>query len=295
MTAEIFNIQRFCLHDGDGIRTAVFFKGCPLSCLWCHNPEGQSPARQLMYHSSKCTGCGACLCAARVLENGKIRLDRGKCNLCAKCVPACIAGANEICGRSAEVSEIFEEVLKDLPFYKEAGGMTLSGGEPLMQPEAASQLLSLAKNAGIGTVIETSGAVDRSAFEMTLEYNPQYYYDIKAIDPQKHKKLCGKDNFQILENLEFLFSRGADIVLRLPLIPGLNDSEKDLETLSVFLRENEPYYKRAEIMKYHSFGLSKAAALSKEYTAPKDSADASDAEKWLNRLMANGAEKVIIS
>ena len=295
MTAEIFNIQRFCLHDGDGIRTAVFFKGCPLSCLWCHNPEGQSPARQLMYHSSKCTGCGACLCAARVLENGKIRLDREKCTLCAKCVPACLAGANEICGKSAEVAEIFEEVIKDLPFYGVAGGMTLSGGEPLMQPKAAAQLLSLAKNAGIGTVIETSGAVDRSAFEMTLEYNPQYYYDIKAIDPQKHKKLCGKDNFQILENLEFLFSREADIVLRLPLIPGLNDSEKDLEALSVFLRENEPYYKRAEIMKYHSFGLSKAAALSKEYTAPKDSADASDAEKWLNRLMANGAEKVIIS
>lgn len=295
MTAEIFNIQRFCLHDGDGIRTAVFFKGCPLSCLWCHNPEGQSPARQLMYHSSKCTGCGACLCAARVLENGKIRLDREKCTLCAKCVSACLAGANEICGKSAEVAEIFEEVLKDLPFYGVAGGMTLSGGEPLMQPKAATQLLSLAKNAGIGTVIETSGAVDRSAFEMTLEYNPQYYYDIKAIDPQKHKKLCGKDNTQILENLEFLFSRGADIVLRLPLIPGLNDSEKDLEALSVFLRENEPYYKRAEIMKYHSFGLSKAAALSKEYTAPKDSADASDAEKWLNRLMANGAEKVIIS
>ncbi|MGN1082402.1 MAG: hypothetical protein ACI4SJ_02560, partial [Candidatus Avispirillum sp.] len=112
---------------------------------------------------------------------------------------------------------------------------------------------------------------------------------------KKHKKLCGKDNFQILENLEFLFSRGADLVLRLPLIPGLNDSEKDLEALSVFLRENEPYYKRAEIMKYHSFGLSKSAALSREYTAPKDSADASDAEKWLNRLMANGAEKVIIS
>lgn len=295
MTAEIFNIQRFCLHDGDGIRTAVFFKGCPLSCLWCHNPEGQSPARQLMYHSSKCTGCGACLCAARVLENGKMRLDREKCTLCAKCVSACLAGANEICGKSAEVAEIFEEVLKDLPFYGIAGGMTLSGGEPLMQPKAAAQLLSLAKNAGIGTVIETSGAVDRSAFEMTLEYNPQYYYDIKAIDPQKHKKLCGKDNTQILENLEFLFSRGADIVLRLPLIPGLNDSEKELEALSVFLRENEPYYKRAEIMKYHSFGLSKAAALSKEYTAPKDSADASDAEKWLNRLMANGAEKVIIS
>lgn len=295
MTAEIFNIQRFCLHDGDGIRTAVFFKGCPLSCLWCHNPEGQSPARQLMYHSSKCTGCGACLCAARVLENGKIRLDREKCTLCAKCVSACLAGANEICGKSAEVAEIFEEVIKDLPFYGVAGGMTLSGGEPLMQPKAATQLLSLAKNAGIGTVIETSGAVGRSAFEITLEYNPQYYYDIKAIDPQKHKKLCGKDNFQILENLEFLFSRGADIVLRLPLIPGLNDSEKDLEALSVFLRENEPYYKRAEIMKYHSFGLSKAAALSKEYTAPKDSADASDAEKWLNRLMANGAEKVIIS
>lgn len=295
MTAEIFNIQRFCMHDGDGIRTAVFFKGCPLSCLWCHNPEGQSPARQLMYHSSKCTGCGACLCAARVLENGKIRLDREKCTLCAKCVSACLAGANEICGKSAEVAEIFEEVIKDLPFYGIAGGMTLSGGEPLMQPKAAAQLLSLAKNAGIGTVIETSGAVDRSAFEMTLEYNPQYYYDIKAIDPQKHKKLCGKDNFQILENLEFLFSRGADIVLRLPLIPGLNDSEKDLEALSVFLRENEPYYKRAEIMKYHSLGLSKAAALSKEYTAPKDSADASDAEKWLNRLMANGAEKVIIS
>lgn len=295
MTAEIFNIQRFCLHDGDGIRTAVFFKGCPLSCLWCHNPEGQSPARQLMYHSSKCTGCGACLCAARVLENGKIRLDREKCTLCAKCVSACLAGANEICGKSAEVAEIFEEVLKDLPFYGVAGGMTLSGGEPLMQPKAAAQLLSLAKNAGIGTVIETSGAVGRSAFEMTLEYNPQYYYDIKAIDPQKHKKLCGKDNTQILENLEFLFSREADIVLRLPLIPGLNDSEKDLEALSVFLRENEPYYKRAEIMKYHSFGLSKAAALSKEYTAPKDSADASDAEKWLNRLMANGAEKVIIS
>ena len=295
MTAEIFNIQRFCLHDGDGIRTAVFFKGCPLSCLWCHNPEGQSPARQLMYHSSKCTGCGACLCAARVLENGKIRLDREKCTLCAKCVSACLSGANEICGKSAEVALIFEEVIKDLPFYGVAGGMTLSGGEPLMQPKAAAQLLSLAKNAGIGTVIETSGAVGRSVFEMTLEYNPQYYYDIKAIDPQKHKNLCGKDNTQILENLEFLFSRGADIVLRLPLIPGLNDSEKDLEALSVFLRENEPYYKRAEIMKYHSFGLSKAAALSKEYTAPKDSADASDAEKWLNCLKANGAEKVIIS
>ncbi len=300
MDAVIFNVQRYCLSDGSGIRTTVFFKGCPLHCLWCHNPESQSMGRQLMYYESKCTGCGKCLglCDARERDPDRpqyIRRDPEKCTLCGKCVEACYQGANEICGRSESVEDIFSEVLLDRMFYGQDGGMTLSGGEPSMQPEASLALIRMAKDAGFGTVIETSGFGKREFFLAAADLGVVFYFDIKALDSDKHRKLTGVPNGEILANLDCLMKKGAPIVLRLPLIPGFNDSDDDLCALARFLKENEGRYLRAEIMKYHNLGFSKAKALARAYDAPADNATEQDADRWMRLLTSHGAKNIVFS
>lgn len=297
MQAVIFNVQRYCLSDGPGIRTAVFFKGCPLHCLWCHNPESQSVKPQLMYYESKCTGCGRCLglCDARERDPDRpqyIRLTPAKCILCGKCVDACYQNANEVCGKTVDVDEIFHEVLADKMFYGTEGGMTLTGGEPSCQPEASLELIRRANAEGFGTVIETCGYGERAFFDRAQDLGATFYYDIKALDSDKHKRLTGVPNDRILSNLEHLFSCGATVVLRLPLIPGFNDADDDLLALAHFLKENESHYLRADIMKYHNLGMSKAKALARAYEAPGENADAEDAARWMRLLTSAGATKV---
>lgn len=295
MIARVFDIQRFSLHDGDGIRTTVFFSGCPLKCKWCHNPESQSTENRLMFFKNKCVGCKKCLsvCKARSFTDS-IVFSREKCVLCGKCIEVCPTHANKKVIKEMPTSQIIDVVSSDIPFYGENGGMTLSGGEPSLQDEAALDLIRLAKEKGINTVVETCGFGKREFFEKANNLGTTFYYDLKALDDKKHIDLCGASNKLIIENLLYLFSVNAKIVIRLPLIPNVNDTENDLILLRNFLFENREKFIRAEIMKYHNLGITKANALGKAYEMPNENATDEDVNRWLKLLNAD-ENKVIIS
>lgn len=257
----IFNIQKFCVHDGDGIRTCVFLKGCPLRCIWCHNPEGFEKAPLLSFDESKCSSCGRCLsvCSARKVENGALKIEREKCTVCGKCTELCLNGANEIIGKEMSASQVIDEVMKDKIFYdSSSGGLTVSGGEPSYQAEFAIELLTLAKEKGISIATETCGTGSLDFYKKALALGTTFLFDIKCLDPALHKNLTGADNTRIMANLRFLMDSGADIIIRLPMIPGCNDSDGDIAVLSEFLNKNKQHYRYAEIMPYHSLGTGKA-------------------------------------
>lgn len=281
MYGKIFDIQHCSLSDGDGIRTAIFLKGCPLRCAWCHNPESQSFAAELLFYAHKCTECGKCLryCGARRLENGKIFIDRRRCELCGKCAEICPAGANEICGKSVSAEEVIAEAEKDKPFYSSGGGITITGGEPAAQAEFSLELIRLARDKGIDTAIETCGFGSFDFYIQAAKSGCTFLYDIKHLDDGAHKKLTGVSNALILENLKRLFDINAKIVVRLPLIPGANDDEREFAALRNFLTAYRGKFLRAEIIPYHALGKSKEAALgrtSADYNADiaKQRADA---------------------
>lgn len=284
ITGTIFHIQKFCIHDGDGIRTNVFFKGCPLRCLWCHNPEGLSRQPSLMFYKNRCTACGRCLaqCPARSrMPDGTIALDRTKCTLCGQCVQLCLQNANERMGKTCTAEEVFEEVMQDRIFYESSGGgITLSGGEPSMQPDFALALLTMAKEAGIGRAMETCGIGSREFYEAAAACQTVFLYDLKCMDSARHRALTGVENGRILENLQNLFRLGADVILRIPLIPGCNDSTEDLQNLSDFLIKNKGKYRYAEIMPYHTMGTGKSHHLGDDNPFCHDAAGAEDIARW---------------
>lgn len=293
MDVSYFNIQRFCLHDGDGIRTTVFLKGCPLSCIWCHNPESKSKQKQLLFYENKCTNCGRCvtLCDARAFSsNNKLIYNRELCSTCGKCEETCFNFANKLCGKTGTTEEIFNEIKKDVSFYKTSGGgLTISGGEPLAQPEAVLELVNFAKNEGIDVAIETSGFCESEILEKLAVLGVTFLYDIKGIDREKHKRNTGVYPDLILKNLEMLFSMNANVIIRLPLIPKINDSENDLLLLQKFLSTNKNHVKHAEIMAYHEFGKDKALALgNSDYEAFLNGK--SFCEKWKRVLNTSGVE-----
>ncbi len=287
----VFNIQRYCLHDGDGIRTTVFFKGCPLRCIWCHNPEGFSPSASVSYNGDKCTLCGRCVdgCEGRVIREGQMELDRRKCTFCGNCVAKCIVGANEIFGKELSVKDVLDVVLKDKIYYKTSGGgMTLSGGEPSMQAEFALDLIEGAKAEGIGTCVETCGIGSREFYSRANDFGVTFLFDIKCIDSDRHLKLTGVSNERIISNLEFLFENEADVVVRLPMIPGINDKEEDINALCCFLKKYEGKYRKAEIMAYHSYGVAKAKRLgNEEVFFCKDATD-EDKARWVEAFSKCG-------
>lgn len=252
-TALIFDIQRFSLHDGPGIRTTVFFKGCPLRCLWCHNPESQKREPELMFYREKCVGCGAC---RAVCPRAFTPACRGEL----ACVPVCKYGAREQSGRQETVETVLGEVLRDLPFYKTSGGgVTLSGGEPLAQPEAAFALLQGCKAAGVHTAVETAGHVPWEIFERLLPVTDLFLFDLKGTDPALHKKNTGVSNGRILENAEKLAKTGAAIRFRMPCVPGFNDTEA--EGVAAFA---EHCGAPLELMAYHNIGAGKYEALGRK-------------------------------
>ena len=266
MTGNIFAIQRYSLHDGPGIRTIVFFKGCPLSCVWCHNPESKSPRPQLLYEPEKCASCGRCVAVcesgARAIADRRLDFDRTRCTVCTNCVEICPMSANEIKGERIDVVSVIAEVKKDKIFYESSGGgMTLSGGEPSMQPEFALALIDAASAEGIGCAVETCGSGSTEFYRETAARGVRFLYDLKALDDTKHREYCGVSNKHILENLELLFSLGSDVTLRLPLIPGYNDSESDLSLLKAFLDAHSSYFEVAEILPYHDLGTAKERRL----------------------------------
>ncbi len=247
--ACVFDVQRFSLHDGPGIRTTVFFKGCNLRCLWCHNPESQLPAPELMFYNERCVGCGACRASC-----GKA--FTAACLRCGACAGACPNGAREQTGNIREAAELANAALRDLPFYKTSGGgVTLSGGEPLLQTEAALEILSLCKAGGAHTAVETAGNVPKNVFEALLPVTDLFLFDLKGIDEKTHVANTGVGNRRILENARWLSSR-AQVRFRMPYVPGYNDGEAP--AVAAFAKScGAPL----ELMAYHNIGAGKYAAL----------------------------------
>ncbi len=260
----IFNIQRFSTSDGPGIRTVVFFKGCPLNCSWCHNPESKYIKKDVFYKSDLCIGCGAC---ANVCDNNghnfsskEHSLNRENCKLCGKCAEVCATKALELCGKETSAIEVVETALRDKPFYEESGGgITLSGGEPLMQFDFALEVLKLAKQNGLHTCIETCGYTQNNLQELA-EYVDLWLYDIKLVDDGEHKKYTGVSNKIILKNLDLLDKLNAKIVLRCPIIPNVNMHEQHFKELSRIANSYKNIVE-VDLETYHPLGISKAEQL----------------------------------
>lgn len=265
MRGRIFDIQRFCLHDGPGIRTTVFMKGCPLRCPWCHNPEGRTPGAELSFMADRCVGCGYCLrlCprGAHVIRDGQHVLNRDVCIACGRCAEGCAGGALELIGREVSAAEVLAVVRRDKPFYETSGGgMTLSGGEPTAQPDFALALLQAARAEGLHTALETCGYVRFEELARLLPFVDLVLYDLKELDDARHREWVGVPNAMILENLRRAHDAGHAIVLRLPIIPGYNDRPDHFEVIANLAR-SLPKLRGVEILPYHPLGTSKAARL----------------------------------
>ncbi|MCD6508039.1 glycyl-radical enzyme activating protein [Candidatus Poribacteria bacterium] len=265
----IFDIKRFAVHDGPGIRTTVFLKGCPLRCLWCHNPEGISRRPQLVFTPQRCIGCGRCLdlCPQGVhsFVDSRHLIEWERCLGCGICVEECYSEALRIAGREVSVEEVMDEVLSDRPFYETSGGgMTLSGGEPLVQPRFALALLQAAKGEGIHTALDTSGFAPWEHLEELLPYTDLVLYDLKHMDEGRHMALTGVSNGRILENLRRLDSVGKRIWIRIPLVPGYNDEDSNYHALGRFLSDLKNVEK-IQILTYHKLAESKYESIGRRY------------------------------
>ncbi len=249
MTPLVFDIKRSSLSDGPGIRTAVFLKGCSLDCFWCHNPEGKSPLPETGFFSEKCSGCGTC---AGVCPGGE------KCVSCGRCAGCCPNGARKLWGRTYGAKELFDVICADRDYYAATGGgVTFSGGECLLYPDFVAEVSGMCRKEGISVAVDTAGYVPWSSFEKVLPYADIFLYDIKALDPELHRRGTGADNTLILENLSRLAEAGRRIIIRTPVIPGFNAGE-ETDRISAFCAKMG--FKH-EMLPYHSFGESKKAAL----------------------------------
>ncbi len=267
MKAVITNIQGFSIHDGPGIRTVVFFKGCPLRCRWCANPECISPAVQIGFIAGLCAGCRKCfsVCPENALTENPAchRIDYERCTGCGKCVEVCDYKALVRYGAEMSVDEVFDIVRRDKMFYDTGdGGVTVSGGEPLLQPAFVRELFELCKDAGIGTCAETCGCVPEQNLLDVLPLLDHLLFDLKHLDPEVHRHWTGQSNDVILKNAATAAEKGADIVFRIPLIPGVNNDDSSIEATAKFVL-GLPGQHRIQLMPYHRLGESKYKALGK--------------------------------
>lgn len=262
LTPLVVNIQKFSIHDGPGIRTTVFFKGCPLACRWCHNPETQSFLPQLLFYAERCTGCGACIdaCPRQCIALGPagVQTDPDACTGCGSCTGVCAYDARELAGTAYTAEQLATKLERDRPFYDNSGGgVTLSGGEALAQdPAFLLRLLRRLKRGGIHTAVDTCGDVPWSHIESLLPYIDLFLYDCKAIDPALHKAFTGRDNTRILENLVRLSQSGAAINLRVPVVGGFNDSPTEMAAILAFAGKHLPGC-AVNLLPFHPTGLDK--------------------------------------
>jgi pyruvate formate lyase activating enzyme len=295
----IFDIQRYSIHDGPGIRTLVFLKGCPLRCPWCSNPESQENRPELAFRRALCIGCGVCI---DVCSNGAMRLketfphiDRRKCNLCGECAKACAPEALSIVGRWMAVEQVLEEVERDLVFYEASrGGITVSGGEPFAQARFTEAFLKACKARGMATAIETAGYAPWPSIEPVIRYADFILYDIKHINSLRHRQLSGVSNKLILENARRMAGLGFPIAIRYPVIPGFNDGPEDREALFRFTK-TLPGVKRIDLLPYHRLGETKYKMLGRNYALKQLKPLAcQDLEVWVQGGKQRGLDVRII-
>jgi pyruvate formate lyase activating enzyme len=272
-TGTIFDIQRFSVHDGPGIRTLVFFKGCPLACLWCSNPESQRFGAELLFDPEKCVACGGCVEAC---PHGGVRLggnraqyDRACCAACGRCVEVCYAEARTMAGKRVSVAELVAEVCRDEPFFaRSGGGVTLGGGEPLAQAEFARGVLMECRNRGIHTAIETCGHVPWSAFETILPWTDLFLFDLKHLDALKHRSHTGGDVKLILASLRQLAASGARVIVRVPVVPDFSDTPEDVRAIADQAASLD--ISELHLLPYHRLGQSKYRLLGRQYVLSGD-------------------------
>ncbi len=268
----VFNVQYFNLHDGPGIRTLVFFKGCPLRCHWCANPESMSRLPELGLKRSLCDRCGKCLeaCPEQALffnNDEGLSVDRNRCNACGKCVSACYLEALTIYGKEMTAGDVFDEVYRDKMFYEgKGGGLTFSGGEPFQQPHFLLAVLSLCRNAGIHTCLETTGYTTAKVLDQVLAVTDYVLFDLKHMDSHLHQKFTGKPNRQILNNARRLAESGIPVMFRMPFVPGFNDTPQNIRATAEFVKSlKTDNIKGLELMPYHRMGMGKYETLDKQY------------------------------
>ncbi len=265
----VFDLHRFSIHDGPGIRTTVFLKGCPLACVWCHNPESKSVGVEKIVRQARCIRCGACVEAcpehAVSLNGDGIVTDRERCTACGNCAEVCVADASEMVGKETSAADLLQEIERDRLFYDESGGgVTFSGGEPLLQLKFLEAVMTAAHTRGIRTALDTSGYVPWESFLKVLPFTDLVLYDLKLMDDQKHFRYTGVSNQIILENLRKLNRQGKKIWLRFPVIPGLNDDETNLKALAK-LAKNLHHVERINLLPYHTAAIKKYEGLGQDY------------------------------
>lgn len=301
-TPYIFNIQKFSTHDGDGVRTTIFFKGCPLRCMWCHNPESQHYYKELIFHHHKCTACGRCVAkckqGANSIVDGKIVFDRSKCTACGVCTDWCITEARELAGKEYTVDALVKEAMKDKIFYEQSGGgVTLSGGEVMASQhmDYVEEVCRKLHENGVSVFIDTSGYTDYENLKRILPYVDVFLYDIKVMDPEDHKKYIGVDNLLILENLKKLSDEGAGLYIRLPIIQQVNATDEHIESVIHFLKENNIHARQVNLLPYHDIGKGKYASLDMEYHDDEMSVPVSELmEHFKSMFVEQGFNKVNI-
>jgi len=272
MKGMIVKIERFAIHDGPGIRTVIFMKGCPLRCWWCATPESQDVLPEMGYFADKCMRCAKCVevCPVKAIaisNSGEILTERQFCDNCGKCVEVCPTSARRMMGKEVTVGQVVEEVEKDSIFYwNSGGGVTLSGGEPTMQPKFSMEILKACKESGMHAAMETCGYVKWDILDEMLKYLDLVYIDIKHISSVEHTKLTGKRNELILENIRKIAAEYADIslIIRIPIIPGYNDSIENIVSTAKFVRQLKRV-ERIELLPYHKFGVSMYRVLLRSY------------------------------
>ena len=263
MTGRIFDIKRYSIHDGPGIRTTVFLKGCALRCLWCHNPESVDPGPELMHWPARCARCHACVkaCPLAALSTdpaGAVVIDRTRCDLCGQCAEACLSDAMQIVGREMSVDDVIAEVERDRIFYEQSGGgVTLSGGDPLVQSDFAEALIEACRYRGIHAAVDTAGLSANGVLDRLEAKADLVLFDLKCMDEARHREFTGVSNVPILDNLKRLAAGGIEIWVRIPLVRGVNDDDDNIGRTIAFLRSLRTI-RRVGILPYHSGGLEKA-------------------------------------
>jgi len=296
VTGLVFDVKHFAVHDGPGIRTTVFLKGCPLRCKWCHSPESQSPRVEIAFHPDLCIGCGACVevCPTGAQTMGSEKIRRELCRRCGRCAEACYAGALVKIGDYVSVEDVLREVEKDDLLYETSGGgVTLSGGEPAAQPRFASALLRALRGRGYHTALDTCGHAEWETLRGLLDDVDLVLYDLKHMDPAVHEELTGVSNTLILSNLRKIARRGSPtLVVRVPVIPGYNDSADNIDTMGRFLGDLN--IEAVKLLPYHRLGVPKYAALGREYPLPHLQPPSVETLEWIRGALEARGLKVIM-